>query len=370
MVKITEVQTIVLRFPEAQKANSDAQHRFYRRAGVAIRLRTDVGVTGHGYAYFGVSAPSADAVKAVVDQQLTPVLLGQDPFLPRRLRDQMWHELEYTGIEGIAHFALTAVDTALWDIMARALQVPGWHLLGACRDKIPAYAMVGWYYDDDDTLERYKAAITTAMEDGMGGVKIKVGRSTLEEDVQRIEVAQRIVGKGNVLMVDANQVLNRVEALRRGLVYQELGVYWFEEPLRPHDKAGYGALCRDLELPVATGENEYTKYHVQELITAGGCDILQPDARRTGGPSEWMEIAGLAAAHHVPIASHGGDGVATHLLMATPSAIWCETGGVPKGPGQFTDHARIADGHVYAPEAVGFGMELREEILERYGVKG
>jgi len=107
---------------------------------------------------------------------------------------------------------------------------------------------------------------------------------------------------------------------------------------------------------------------IAELIAAGGCDILQPDARRTGGPSEWMEIAGLAAANHVPIASHGGDGVTAHLLMATPTAIWCETGGVPKGPGAFRDRARIEGGYVYAPEGVGFGTELREEFVERFGV--
>ena len=253
--------------------------------------------------------------------------------------------------------------------MARALRVPGWQLLGACRDRIPAYAMVGWYYDHDPDLDTYRRAIATAMGDGMAGVKIKVGRGTLEEDLHRIEVARSLVGQGGVLMVDANQVLDRVEALRRGRAYEEAGVYWFEEPLRPHDKEGYADLCAALDVPVAAGENEYTKYHVAELLQARGCDILQPDARRTGGPSEWMEIAGLAAALHVPIASHGGDGVATHLLMATPSAIWCETGGKPTGPGNFTDRPRIDGGYIHAPEAPGFGMEVRPEIIERHGVK-
>ena len=369
-MKITSVETILLRFPQ-EAAYSDAQHRFGPRGGLSIQLETDAGVNGYSAVHFGVSGRSADAVKALIDLQLAPVLIGQDPFLPRRLRDRMWHALEYSGIEGLAHFALTALDTGLWDIMARALNVPGWKLLGACRDRIPAYAMVGWYYVDDDrdgTLDHYKAVIARAMAEDMAGVKIKVGRGTLEEDVQRIEAARAIVGEG-ILMVDANQVLSRAEALRRGRVYESLGVYWFEEPMRPHDKPGYAWLCDQLDVPVATGENEYTKYHVQELIALGGCDILQPDLRRTGGPSEWMEIAGLAAAQHVPVASHGGDGATTHLLMATPSAIWCETGGKPRGPGNYTDRALIEDGYVYAPEAPGFGMQLREQVLEKYGVK-
>ncbi len=369
-MKITDVETILLHMPGAS-AYSDAQHHFGNRSALAIRLHSDVNVTGHGYLGLGVAPHVADALQVLVERQLAPVLIGQDPFFPRRLRDRLWHEIEYAGVEGVNHLALTALDAAIWDLMARSLRVPGWKLLGACRERIPAYAMVGWYYDDDDaadTLDHFRKAIAQAMEDEMAGVKIKVARGSLEEDVQRIEAARALVGKDGLLMVDANQVLDRVEALRRGRVYEELGCYWFEEPLRPHDKAGYGWLAAALDIPIATGENEYAKYHVQELIAAGGCDILQPDARRTGGPSEWMEIAGLAAAHHVPIASHGGDGVTTHLLMATPSAIWCETGGKPKGPGSFTDRAVIEGGYVYAPEGIGFGMELRQEIIDRFAV--
>ncbi len=362
-MRITDVQTIRLYFPD-RGGYADAQHRFGERSGLVVRVHTDVGLVGHGYIALGVSIHAVPALQVLIERQLAPALIGQDPFLPRLLRERMWHEVEYVGVQGLAHFALTALDGCLWDLMARELGVPGWRLLGACRDRIPAYAMVGWYYDDDDDLSKYKRAIETAVADRMAGVKVKVGRSTLEEDVHRIEVARSIMGADGVLMVDANQMLNRNEALRRGLVYQEMGVYWFEEPLRPHDTVGYRWLCDQLTVPVATGENHYGRYAVQDLLAAGGCDILQPDARRTGGPSEWMDIAGLASAYHVPIASHGGEGVTTHLLMATPSAVWCETGGVPKGPGIYTDRARIEDGYIYAPEAVGFGTELRDEVIQ------
>ena len=369
-MKITDLSTILLRMPGA--AHADAQHHFGERAALAIRLETDAGITGHGYVGLGVGPGVAYALQALVERQLAQYVVGSDPFLPRAIRDRLWHEIEYVGVEGISHFALTAIDAAIWDVMARALGVPGWQLLGACRERIPAYAMVGWYYDSDDadgTLDAYRRAIAGAMADGMAGVKIKVARGTLDEDVARIEAARAIIGAGTPLMVDANQVLSRNEALRRGRVYEELGCTWFEEPLRPHDKPGYGWLADCLDIPIATGENEYGKYHVAELIAAGGCDILQPDARRTGGPSEWMEIAGLAAAQHVSVASHGGDGPATHLLMATPTAIWCETGGKPKGPGMYTDQAAIEGGYVWAPEAPGFGMQLRDEVIQRHGVR-
>lgn len=367
-MRITDVQTIRLYFPE-RGGFADAQHRFGERAGVAVRVHTDKGLIGHGYIYLGVSIHVAPALQMIIERQLAPLLIGADPFLPRLLRERLWHALEYVGIQGISHFALTALDVCLWDLMARDLGVPGWRLLGACRDRIPAYAMVGWYYDQDDALDRFKRAIEEAVADGMTAVKIKVGRGSLEEDLRRIQAAREILGPEGILMVDANQVLDRNEALRRGRAYEALGVYWFEEPLRPHDTAGYRWLCEQLDIPIATGENHYTRYAVQELLAAGGCDILQPDVRRTGGPSEWMEIAGLASAYHIPIASHGGEGATPHLLMATPSAIWCETSGVPKGPGLFKDPPRIEGGYLYAPEAVGFGTELRDEALEAYAVR-
>lgn len=369
-MKITAVEAIRLEFPGVS-THSDAQRRLGGRSALAIRIHTDKAVTGHAYLHFASAPAAAPALKALIDGQLAGVLVGRDPFLPRRLRDEMAQEIEYIGIQGLAHFALTALDTALWDVMARSLGVPGWRLLGACRDKLPAYAMVGWYYEADvNGLEHFQRGIEQALNDGFTAIKIKVGRDDVEDDLRRITAARALVGPRGILMVDVNQVLDRNEALRRGLAYQGAGAYWFEEPLRPHDKAGLAALCRNLEIPVATGENEYGKHPVRELLEQGACDILQPDARRTGGPSEWMEIAGLAAAHHTPIASHGGDVLTQHMLMATPTAIWCETGGKPKGPGNLVEASHIEGGYVYAPEAPGFGMELRAETLEKYGVKG
>jgi L-alanine-DL-glutamate epimerase-like enolase superfamily enzyme len=197
-VKITSVQTMRLSFPD-RGGYADAQHRFGERAGVVVRLHTDAGLVGHGYIYLGVSIHAAPALQTLIERQLAPVLIGQDPFFPRRLRDRLWHEIEYAGVEGVNHLALTALDVAcLGPHGARSLRVPGWKLLGACRERIPAYAMVGWYYDDDDAagnLDHFKQAIAQAMQDEMAGVKIKVARGSLEEDVQRIEAARALVGK-------------------------------------------------------------------------------------------------------------------------------------------------------------------------------
>src|SRR5262249_22187008 len=156
-------------------------------------------------------------VGAIVDRELKPVLVGQDPFFNKRLRSEMWKATEYHGVQGVAQFAMAAVDIALWDICGKALDVPVYRMLGGFQPAIPAYAMVGWYYQTED---EYKRAITSALEEGFKAVKLKVGRDSLEDDMRRIEQAKQLLGKEQGFMVDANQVFanNVPEALRRGRV--------------------------------------------------------------------------------------------------------------------------------------------------------
>ena len=115
-----------------------------------------------------------------------------------------------------------------------------------------------------------------------------------------------IMGKGRRVMVDANQVFNRNEALRRGRVYQEMGCFWYEEPLPPQDMEGFALLAQELDMRIATGENLNTKYAFADLIARRGADVVQPDNRRAGGVTEWMEIAAMADAYGLELASHGG----------------------------------------------------------------
>ena len=127
-------------------------------------------------------------------------------------------------------------------------------------------------------------------------------------------------------MVDANQAFNLNEAIRRGRVYQQMGCYWYEEPMPPYDHVAYAELARELDIPIATGENEYTKYAYADLIARHGVDIVQPDNRRAGGVSEWMEIAAIAAGFGLDVASHGGGATNVHMLLAMPNAIYLESG--------------------------------------------
>ena len=212
------------------------------------------------------------------------MLLGKDPAFPRRIRADLWKALEYHGVGGVAQFAIAAVDIAVWDILGKSAGLPVYKMLGAYRDRMPVYSMCGWYYDNDDDLSRYKRSITQAMEQGYHAVKIKVGRGPIDDDVRRIKLALDVVGKGRRVMVDANQVFNRNDALRRGRIYQEMGCFWYEEPLPPQEMEGYAELAHALDMRIATGENLNTKYAFADLIARRGRGrgaARQPARRRS-----------------------------------------------------------------------------------------
>jgi L-alanine-DL-glutamate epimerase-like enolase superfamily enzyme len=179
----------------------------------------------------------------------------------------------------------------------------------------------------------------------------------MQDDERRIRAAFEIVGKGRV-MVDANQVFSRNEALRRGRLYQTLGCFWYEEPLPPHDMEGFALLAQELDIRIATGENLATKYAFADLINRRAADVVQPDNRRAGGVTEWMEIAALADAHGLELASHGGGNTNLNMLLAMPNAIYMETSGVHK----------MIDGEYPAPEAPGMSSEVSEAEIQRYKV--
>jgi len=357
-VRITGLETDVLKRP-AGTTYYDAIHTFGGESGsVVLRLRTDAGITGWASSSFGMIAGGPDVVQTILEKEVKPVLMGQDPAFPRRIRADLWKALEYQGVGGVAQFAIAAADIAVWDILGKSAGLPVYRMLGAFRDRMPVYSMCGWYYDNDGDLAKFKRQITTAMEQGYPAVKIKVGRHGLEDDVRRIRLALDTVGKGKCVMVDANQVFNPKEALRRGRVYQEMGCFWYEEPLPPQDMDGFTMLARELDMRIATGENLNTRYAFADLIARKGADVVQPDNRRAGGVTVWMEIAALADAAGLELASHGGGGANLNMLLAMPNAIYMETSGPQK----------MTAGEVAAPDEPGMSSEVPEAEIRRYKV--
>lgn len=357
-IKITGMETDVLRLP-ATSGTADAIHDFgTENGGVVLRLLTDAGITGWAYSSFGTIAGAPRVVQTILEQEAKSVLMGQDPAFPKKIRADLWKRLEYQGMQGVTQFALSAVDIAVWDILGKAAGLPVYKMLGAYRDRMPAYAMCGWYRPNDKDHSQYKRSIDEALELGYRAFKVKVGLYGLDDDVDRIEFGRKAAGKDIKIMVDANQVFTRPEAIRRGKVYQQLGCFWLEEPLPPYDLDGFAEVAAALDMRVATGENLYNKHAFMELLLRKGVDVVQPDNRRAGGPTEWMEIGAIADGFGVELASHGGGPVNMNILCAMPNAIYMETGGKQK----------MIAGEVLAPEEPGMSSETSREHIAKYKV--
>lgn len=309
-----------------------------------VQIETSDGVLGQSVIGFG-RLPAAPAVLAeLINLELGPAVVGEDPALVRSIRDRLWRLTDYHGSTGLALLGVAAIDIALWDALGRSLGQPVWRLLGAARDRVPAYAMVGWLdYDPDELAGKCRRA----MSQGFRGVKVKVGAPTLQEDLQRLEVVRQAIGERALLMVDANQVFTVKEALRRGRAYEEFGCHWFEEPIAADDADGLALLTRRLTIPIAAGENVYGRRQFRRLLEKRAFDIVQPDLRRAGGLTECLEVGLMADAFGIGYASHGG-GAHLHVLAALSNALFLESGLLPEGE-------RLVDGCRLLPQEPGIG---------------
>jgi L-alanine-DL-glutamate epimerase-like enolase superfamily enzyme len=346
-MKITGIETTVQMQEVKGAPKRDALQVLSGGGSVTVAVRSDEGVVGRGSAGFGRAPGAPETLKRLIDVTLAPLVMGEDPFFIKRIREKLWRETEYHGTVGLALFGISAIDIALWDLVGKAVGQPVYKLLGAHRDRVPAYAMVGWLNYDEDGLKRVCAQ---AVGQGYRAVKMQVGCPTLQEDIRRIEAVRSAAGEDVRVMVDANQVFNLSEALLRGRAYQDLGCYWFEEPLPADDVDGLAELTARLDIRVASGENTYGKRAFRRLLQRRAVDILQGDLRRGGGVTELMEVAAMADAFNIPYASHGGGLVQLYMLAAMPNACYLESGLLSPG-----SKLRLEEGCLVVPEEPGFG---------------
>jgi L-alanine-DL-glutamate epimerase-like enolase superfamily enzyme len=362
-MKIIKVETIILRY-EVKNPVKDSLHTYDAGCELVTKIYTDEGITGYGVTNFGRNKSGPETLKAIIDKELTPIIIGEDPFFARRIRNKLYVGTEYYGTLGVANFALAAIDIAVWDIVGKALGQPVAKVLGACRDRIPAYAMVGWYYGKGET--EFAKQCTDAAEEGFRAVKLKVGRDSLEDDIRRIKLIKSELGDNFRIMVDANCAFDEIEAMRRGRVYQDLGIYWFEEPMQPYMRDSHVRLASALDIPIATGENYFTRHQFYDVIKAGAVDIVQPDNRRAGGVTEWLDIAAISEAAGLKLASHGGGAANVNILCAIPNAIYLESGSLKNKNRMYTTELKMVDGEVLLPDTPGMGTEVDEDYIKAF----
>ena len=366
-MKITDITTTELFYPLAKpwQDGTTPPPGLSGRGQLFVHIHTDEGVEGLG---IGQASPG---VRQVVETGLKGVLIGQDPFHIERLWNDMFWQVRAYGRKGVAFCALSAVDIGLWDVKAKALGLPLYKLLGPYTESAPIYGSGGWTNLDPEDLV---AEMMGYVEPGMNRVKMKVGKDfgrSEREDIQRLAAVRKAVGDDVAVYIDANNGYYPKQAIYMAREFEQFQVGWFEEPTLADDIPGLAEIRRAIDIPVASGEHEYTKYGFRELIAGGGVDIAQPDVGRVGGVTEWMKAAHLAHAFNLPVAPHAVQLVHLHVCCATPNLKVVEylVGAERVDQVWYTEFPEPKDGMWSPyPDRPGLGLELDPHAVEKYAV--
>ncbi|MCC7367621.1 MAG: mandelate racemase/muconate lactonizing enzyme family protein [Chloroflexi bacterium] len=328
---------------------------------VVIDVLTDTEIVGQTYIQaFGPH--QARAVRALV-AYLGDALRGENPILSLRCWQVMDRAINLLGRGGIATFALSGIDCAIWDIVGKASQSPVAMLLGAAGDRCAAYQSAGLWLEDPTTPILSEQA-QAFVEQGFHGVKMRVGRADPEADMLAAQVVREAIGPQIMLMMDANQGWSTPRAIGVGRSLQQFEPLWIEEPVDHDDFAGHAEVARALTAPIATGENVYMPRGFKQLIDAGACDIVMPDVQRVGGVTGWMRVAAMAEAARLPIASHLFPEISVHLLAASPTTHILEY--MPWAQPILAEKLVVQNGAVFVPALPGLGLVFDEAAIERF----
>jgi L-alanine-DL-glutamate epimerase-like enolase superfamily enzyme len=343
---------------EVETPRTDAVQAFVKQETVFVRVNTADGNTGVGYSY--TIGTGGSSVLALLRDHLLPRLIGADATLVEQLWYDLFASTRATTVGAITSLALAAVDTALWDLRCIRAGEPLWRLAGGFRQKVPLYDTEGgWLHLSTEELVRGALASRDA---GWPGVKVKVGKPRIGEDVERLRAVREAVGPGLDIMVDANQSLTHAEAIRRAAAFEPLDLSWFEEPVPADDVAGHVALARSTAIPIAVGESLYSLAQFRDYLERGAASIVQADVARVGGITPWLKIAHLAEAFNVHICPHFLMELHVSLVAAVPNGRYVEH--IPQLRAITGEGMRIEDGHAVAPDTPGLGIDWDFDAIE------
>lgn len=312
-------------------------------------IETEQGFSGHGFSYSKRAGGPAQYAHA---REVAGTAIGEDPNDIAKLYTKLLWAGASVGRSGVATQALAAIDIALYDLKAKRAGLPLAKLLGAHRDSVRTYNTSGGFLNA--SIQDVLARAAQSIEEGIGGVKIKVGLPDGEEDLGRVRAVREYLGDDIPLMVDANQQWDRTTALRMGRRLEEFDLTWIEEPLDAYDAEGHADLARALDTPIATGEMLASVAEHERLIAARACDILQPDAPRIGGITQFLRLMTLADQAGLDVAPHFAMEIHLHLAACYPRETWVEH--FDWLDPLFEERLETRDGRMLVPDRPGLGI--------------
>ena len=364
-VKITDVNVKLCE--TAVKGNFADSTRNVETIGfVVVDVATDAGYHGIGVTYHEVGG---EAIREFIKYAIKPQIIGRNPMETEAIYNEVFNYMRGVGRKGLAFCAYSAVDIALWDIKGKMLGLPLYRLLGGNDPKVPVYASGGW---TSYSLEELVAEAKSMVNQGYEKIKLKVGvqgGKNLLEDARRVAAVREAIGPNIGFMLDANNVWQAGEAVKFANMVREYDIEFFEEPVFADDIPGLAEFKQRTDIPLATGEHEYTRFGVRDLLMHHAADIIQCDATRVGGYTEMIRVISLTQAFNKGFAPHGMEHMHMHLVAAASNGLYLEklfmfnemVNNVYLGAPQ------PQNGYITIPDKPGLGIELNWDYINEYG---
>lgn len=345
---------------------------------IVVNIETDVGVTGTSFVGSPVFSHGevGDVVVRLIERNLTNIILGENPMYTEHLWMKMYEAPWRIGMRGMIMDCIAAIDFALWDIKGKLLNVPVSDLFGSHRKHVPTYANVGQQLAPDEMGKQAAKYV----EAGHTAVKIRAGLVAipLDEATQRVAAVREAIGPDIKLLVDINaswDVNTAIDMLKK---WRKYDIYWLEEPVRPEEVEGYKKIKQNAGDTYIVGGEQLSKFNdFRYLIEKDGVDMVQPNAAATGGITSWLKIYNYATSLDIPVSPWNLQQVHIPLAAGLPNVKWIEyftpdrdtfQNTLLKGP--LFEEVKLEDGiYLKASDALGFGIELNEEVAERTLVK-
>ena len=358
MLIITQLKTQLVNIPLA-KPIATAIHNIESLGCVLVSLETNQGIVGEGYV-FTINAVRLKAFNEMIIG-LKHQVEGKSPYHIEAIWQSIWNEFNPTGHKGVTISALSAIDTACWDILGKAANLPLHHLWGACRERVKTYASGGlWLSDSIDELVQQAQQF---VDQGFRAMKMRVGSNNAEDDRQRVAIVREAIGADIELMVDVNQALSPKAAIQLARLLEPYSISWMEEPVVASNLKGHAEVRRSVAMPIASGETEYTRHGINAMIAHESCDILMPDLQRMGGLSEMRRVAHLAEVHHLPISTHI---FTEQSLCIAGSVINCiSVEHMPWYSELFNEPLELINGELVLPKRAGIGFTFNQDTVRK-----
>jgi D-galactarolactone cycloisomerase len=359
--RIADVQVHLVSEP-VTTGFADATRKVESIGYLIVRIRTDRGLEGIGLTYHEVGG---EATRSVIEVNMAPRLLGKDPLATEDIYADFVQYLRGVGRKGLTFCAQSAVDIALWDLKGKIFDLPLYRVLGGSRTRVPVYASGGWTsYSDEELVEEARGMVAQ----GYRMIKLKVGVEggrNPRRDVARVAKVRDAIGPDVALMLDANNCWSAATAAQFANRLRDLDIEFLEEPVFADDIPGLAKFKRSTDLPLATGEHEYTKYGARDLLLHEAVDILQLDGGRAGGYTEMLKVAAMAQAWNIPVAPHALEHMHLHLVAAVPNALFVERLLLfePLTANTFIDPPRPDGGYIDVPNRPGLGLTLNMDYI-------